>query len=143
MVVSNIVNDHYNNIHQAQITDALARSPLEHLLPKYLPRQGEPDRRELSHRVGEMFLRERMAGSLGLQPLDVFVARILQTVFLQGHELPPEKLRILLNHDPTRDGHAHLPGQGIHRGRDSPGGQGVQPGPASPPWGCPCPRGSS
>ncbi|MBU4427095.1 MAG: pyruvate, phosphate dikinase, partial [Proteobacteria bacterium] len=60
------------------------------------------DREKLEHRVTEIFLRDRIASSLGLQQLDLFLGRILNTLYQQSHELPAENLRLLLNYDPKK-----------------------------------------
>ena len=99
--ISNIVNDNFNNIHQAQLLDVLERTGTEPLLPKFAPRNGDQNHKEDFHRIGEIFLRDRIAGSLGLQQLDQFISRIQTTVFHQDHELSQDMLRRLLNFDPA------------------------------------------
>ena len=74
----------------------------ETLLPKYRHREGEIDQEKLIHRVSEVFLRERISSSLGLQQLDLFLSRIMNTLFQQSHKLPKEGLRLLLNYDPQK-----------------------------------------
>ena len=101
-IISNIVNDHFNNIHQNQLMDILEDLPMDHLLPKYVPKTDLGQSEELSHRITEIFLRDLIAGSLGVQQMDVFLTRILKTVFAQDHELSPSMLRRLLNYDPAQ-----------------------------------------
>ncbi|MBW1713146.1 MAG: hypothetical protein JRJ59_08380 [Deltaproteobacteria bacterium] len=101
-VVSNIVNDHFNNIHHNQMVKIVAQTPAHKLLPKYLPAEGSIDAKEMSHRVNEIFLRDLMAKALGLQQLDLFVTRILNTLFHQDRKLPRNMLRRLLDYDPDR-----------------------------------------
>ncbi|MCP4683664.1 MAG: pyruvate, phosphate dikinase [Desulfobacterales bacterium] len=100
--VSNIVNDYFNNTHQENLLKILDRMSPEELIPKYLPPEGAGDRKKLSHRVTEIFLRDRIAACLGLQQLDLFLSRILNTLFRQSHELPGEMLRLLLGSDPQK-----------------------------------------
>jgi pyruvate,orthophosphate dikinase len=57
---------------------------------------------QFKHRVSEMFFRDRIALSLGLQQLDTFLSRILNTLFHQSDRLPTDKLQLLLNYDPQR-----------------------------------------
>ncbi len=100
--LSNIVNDFFNNIHQANLMNIVPKYPEEELLPKYsAPGAGE-DQERIIHRVTEIFLRERIASSLGLQQLDHFLARILTTLHHQTEMLPRENLRLLLNYDPKK-----------------------------------------
>ena len=47
-----------------------------------------------------IFFRDRIALSLGLQQLDLFLSRILSTLFQQSYKLPKDKLRLLLLYDP-------------------------------------------
>ncbi len=100
--VSNIVNDYFNNIHQDNLTKILRQMPTERLMAKYLPPEEVYDREKQEHRVTEIFLRDRIASSLGLQQLDLFLSRILNTLYQQSHELPVESLRLLLNYDPQK-----------------------------------------
>jgi pyruvate,orthophosphate dikinase len=101
-IISNIVNDHFNNIHQNQLVDILAEIPADRLLPKYVPKAGPGQPEEFGHRITEIFLRDRITASLGLQQMDVLLARILKTVFHQDHELPRSMLRRLLDYDPAQ-----------------------------------------
>jgi pyruvate,orthophosphate dikinase len=100
--VSNVINDYFNNIHEPNLTKILSRLPFEQLLPKYLPPQDEVDYEKLKHRVSEIFFRDRIALSSGLQQLDVFVSRILKTLFHQADKLPKETLHQLLLYDPEK-----------------------------------------
>jgi pyruvate,orthophosphate dikinase len=76
--------------------------PRDALLPKYNLQNGSVDREKVTHRVSEIFLRERMAFSLGLQQLDLFLTRIMNTLFQQSDKLRHDGLRILLNYDPQK-----------------------------------------
>ncbi len=100
--LSNIVNDFFNNIHQANLMKIVPRYPEGELLPKYSAPDAGEDRERIIHRVTEIFLRERIASSLGLQQLDHFLARILMTLHHQTEMLPRENLRLLLNYDPKK-----------------------------------------
>ncbi|MCK5725060.1 MAG: pyruvate, phosphate dikinase, partial [Gammaproteobacteria bacterium] len=100
--VSNIVNDYFNNIHQDNLSRILSQMPTERLMAKYLPPEEVYDREKQEHRVTEIFLRDRIASSMGLQQLDLFLSRILNTLYQQSHELPVESLRLLLNYDPQK-----------------------------------------
>ncbi len=101
-VITNIVNNYFNKIHSKQLVQILARSPVSQLLSKYLPSEEPMKSEDLTHRVSEIFLRDRIATSLGLQQLDLFVSRILNTLFHLHQDLPREALPRLLNYDPER-----------------------------------------
>lgn len=98
--VKNIVNDYFNNIHGQNITRILLQIPTDALLPKFLPQQETVDSEKMQHRVSEIFFRDRIAQSLGLQQLDLFLSRILSTLFQQSYKLPKDKLQRLLLYDP-------------------------------------------
>jgi pyruvate,orthophosphate dikinase len=98
--VKNIINDYFNNVHGQNLIRILAQIPDSRLLPKFIPRDESVDAEKLSHRVSEIFSRDRIALSLGLQQLDLFLSRILSTLFQQSYKLPKDKLRLLLLYDP-------------------------------------------
>ena len=98
--VKNIINDYFNNVHGQNLNRILEQLPIEQLLPKFVPGGGFEDREKLHHRVSEIFFRDQIAFSLGLQQLDLFLSRILSTLFQQSYKLPKEKLRQLLLYDP-------------------------------------------
>ena len=99
--VKNIINDYFNNVHQENLTRILQQVPVDQIDPKYLPRKpGGEDREKINHRISEIFFRDQIALSLGLQQLDVFLSRILNTLYNQAARLPKDKLRKLLIYDP-------------------------------------------
>jgi len=100
--VKNIINDYFNNIHGQNLTGVLAGISVDRLLTKYLSQENAVNHEKLTHRASEIFLREKIALSAGLQQLDLFVSRILNTLFRQSDKLPKEKLHLLLNYDPKR-----------------------------------------
>ncbi len=100
--LSNIVNDFFNNIHQANLFKIVPKYAETELLPKFSTSGHEHDQERKVHRVTEIFLRERIASSLGLQQLDHFLARILMTLHHQREMLPRENLQLLLSYDPKK-----------------------------------------
>ncbi|MGD2036400.1 MAG: PEP/pyruvate-binding domain-containing protein [Desulfobacterales bacterium] len=98
--VKNIVNDYFNNIHGQNLTRILGQTPLDALLPKFWPKEELIDSEKQQHRVSEIFFRDRIALSLGMQQLDLFLSRILSTLFQQSYKLPKDKLQRLLLYDP-------------------------------------------
>lgn len=100
--VKNIVNDYFNNIHQHNLINILDQLPIDILQPRYRPQEERIDHEKLVHRVSEVFLRERISSSLGLQQLDTFLSRIMNTLFKQSHKLPRKSLRLLLNYNPRK-----------------------------------------
>jgi pyruvate,orthophosphate dikinase len=100
--VNNVVNDYFNTIHQQNLIKILNQLPKESLLPKYRPNGEHFDQEKLVHRVSEVFLRERISSALGLQQLDLFLSRIMHTLFQQSDRLPKNELQLLLNYDPQK-----------------------------------------
>lgn len=101
--VKNIINDYFNNIHEENLNRIFTRIEKGQILPKYLPRHDEiAEDEKLVHRISEIFLRDQIALSLGLQQLDYFLNRILHTLFHQADKLQKDKLQQLLNYDPKR-----------------------------------------
>ncbi len=109
--VADGVNDHFNNLHSGNLTHIETRMGRDKILEKYLPKgygEGmEPSTdmaakmaKKLDQRVADIFFQDRIATSLGLQQLDVFLNRILSTLFRQSEKLSQDELSALLNYDP-------------------------------------------
>jgi len=98
--VRNIIHDHFHNIHGQNLNRIMSQISADQILPKYLPREQLEDPEKHEHRVSEMFFREQIALSLGLQQLDLFLSRILNTLFQQSYKLPKDLLHQLLLYDP-------------------------------------------
>jgi pyruvate,orthophosphate dikinase len=101
--VKNIINDHFTNIHCDNLNGLIARVPSSQWLAKYRSAGSsvnDPD--SMRHRVSEIFFRDRIAEALGLQQLDLFLSRILNTLFHQSNKLPADKLNKLLLYDPAK-----------------------------------------
>jgi len=78
--VTNIINDYFNNIHENNLDRILSQIPVERILDKYLSPDTYSDiykndadsLEKMKHRVSEIFFRDKIALSLGLQQLDRF-----------------------------------------------------------------------
>ena len=100
--VKNIINDYFNNIHETNLDRILSMVAIHEIQPKYLPHGQEIEPEKLKHRVSEIFFRERIIQSPGLQQLDLFISRILNTLFQQSKKLQKENLQRLLLYDHQR-----------------------------------------
>ncbi|MGD8887518.1 MAG: PEP/pyruvate-binding domain-containing protein [Desulfobacterales bacterium] len=98
--VKNIIHDHFHNVHGSNLNRILSQISLDQILPKFLPDNRLEDHEKLQHRVSEIFFRDQIAMSFGLQQLDLFLSRILSTLFQQSYKLPKDKLHQLLLYDP-------------------------------------------
>ncbi len=119
--VKNIVSDNFTSVHDRNFGRIFCQIPLNQILPKYLSQKGMEDEDSLKHRISEIFFRERISISLGLQQLDVFLTRILNTLFKQSNKLDRQNLQLLLLYDPKNaisgidDANSHVSGI-IHLG---------------------------
>lgn len=100
-VVGNIVNDYFNNVHQENLKKVLEMTPVSLLMTRFMSDK-ETELEKLDHRVMEIFLRDRIACSPGLQQLDLLLGRISRTLYRQLKELPKESLQMLLGVDPQK-----------------------------------------
>ncbi|MDY6791615.1 MAG: PEP/pyruvate-binding domain-containing protein [Thermodesulfobacteriota bacterium] len=100
LAVKNIINDYFNNTHEENLSRILADLDVNRIQAKYLPRETGFDTEKLVYRVSEIFFRDQIALSLGLQQLDLFISRILNTLFQQADKLPKDNLHKLLIYDP-------------------------------------------
>ena len=100
LAVKNIINDYFNNTHEENLSRILADIDVNRIQAKYLPRETGFDTEKLVYRVSEIFFRDQIALSLGLQQLDLFISRILNTLFQQADKLPKDNLHKLLIYDP-------------------------------------------
>ena len=100
--VSNVVNDYFDAIHQENLIGIVNKISYGALLPKYRPNEENVDQDKVAHRVSEIFLREKISSALGLQQLDLFLSRIMNTLHQQSDKLPKNDLQLLLNYDPQR-----------------------------------------
>jgi pyruvate, orthophosphate dikinase len=100
--VSNIISDYFHNVHEHNLNRILDSLPYDLILEKYRSVADGDDTEKRRNRIIEVFFREKIAMSLGLQQLDLFLGRILRTLFQQANKIPENKMRQLLNYDPQR-----------------------------------------
>jgi len=100
LIIRNLVSDNFNNIHEENLREISGDLPLEKLLPKYV--RESSSRAELFNKVSEIFLRDTISSSLGIQRLDLFLTRIINTLHEQAEKLPPDKHYLLLTYNPRQ-----------------------------------------
>jgi pyruvate,orthophosphate dikinase len=98
--VKNIINDYFGNVHGKNLMGIIEKLTTNQVMKKYLPANGEPEKEKIQHRISEIFFRDRIAMTTGIQQLDLFLSRILSTLFQQASKLPKEQLQQLLLYDP-------------------------------------------
>lgn len=98
--VQNIVNDFFVNVHQDNLYDIVQALRPDELLPKYRSRDQRQEPVEATaDRVFEIFVRERIAASPGLQALDRYLKGVLENLERESRRLPVEELGTLMNYD--------------------------------------------
>jgi pyruvate,orthophosphate dikinase len=102
LAVKNIIHDYFNNVHEENLNRIIAATSRNLILPRYLPRDSEMDSEKITHRITEIFFRDQLVFSLGLQQLDRLLSRILNILFHQLNTLHPDQLRLLLQYDPSQ-----------------------------------------
>ncbi|MEO5361505.1 MAG: PEP-utilizing enzyme [Nitrospirota bacterium] len=97
-VLRNIVNDYFNNMHIETLKEILEQLPRHKLLPKYC--SDDSDDADVFDRVSEVFLRDTIAMSLGLQSLDLFITRVVNTLRREAERIPADKHHLLVTYNP-------------------------------------------
>lgn len=100
--VKDIIYAYYTNIHQNNLSLIIPQIGLENLLLKY---RGLYDKNELTpsvQRLSEVFFRELIASTFGLQHLDNFIMRVIQTLESQKDILGKDKLDLLMTYNPEK-----------------------------------------
>jgi pyruvate,orthophosphate dikinase len=97
-IVRGIVNSYFDRIHRQNLQEIINTLPREKILARFMHNAGTDD--ELVNRVSEVFLRDTISLSPGLQSLDNFLTKISATIHEQAEKLPAEKHYLLLTYSP-------------------------------------------
>lgn len=100
--VKDIIYAFYTNIHQNNLSIIIPQIGPENILPKYSGLYDEREPGTTVQRISEVFLREMISSTFGLQHLDNFILRILQTLENQKDLLDQQKLDLLMTYNPER-----------------------------------------
>ncbi len=100
--VKDIIYAFYTNIHQNNLSIIIPQIGQENILAKYSSLYDEAETGTTVQRISEVFLREMISSTFGLQHLDNFILRILQTLENQKDLLDQEKLDLLMTYNPER-----------------------------------------
>lgn len=100
--VKDIMYAFYTNIHQNNLSIIIPQIGVENILQKFVGLYDEKEMSTTVQRLSEVFLRELIASTFGLQHLDNFILRILQTLENQKDLLDQEKLDLLMTYNPER-----------------------------------------
>ncbi len=100
--VKDVIYAYYTNIHENNLSIVIPQIGRDNLLPRYRDLWDDSDMTGTVHRLSETFMRDLIASTFGLQHLDNFITRILQTLESQKELLGEDKLDLLMTYDPGR-----------------------------------------
>ncbi|MDK9705871.1 MAG: PEP-utilizing enzyme [Desulforhopalus sp.] len=100
--VKDIIYAFYTNIHQNNLSIIIPQIGKENLLEKFANFYDETEVGTTVQRLSEVFFRELISSTFGLQHLDNFILRILQTLENQKDLLDQERLDLLMTYNPER-----------------------------------------
>jgi pyruvate,orthophosphate dikinase len=98
--IKQIINRYYYNLHKDNLQLIIDQLGPNQVLAKYQRGKKNQSQSEFISKVSETFLRNLVAGTLGLQVLDIFVSRILNTLSKQKEVLSSSHLDLLMSYDP-------------------------------------------
>jgi pyruvate, orthophosphate dikinase len=97
--VKDIIYAYYTNIHQNNLSIIIPQIGRDNLLPKYQGLYIEEELANSVQRLSETFLRELISSTFGLQHLDNFILRIIQTLESQKDVLDKQHLDLLMTYN--------------------------------------------
>ncbi len=100
--VKDVIYAYYTNIHQNNLSIILPRIGKENLIPRYRGAWQDDDPSATLHRLSEAFFRDLIASTFGLQHLDLFITRILQTLERQKSLLSEDLQDLLMTYNPEK-----------------------------------------
>jgi pyruvate,orthophosphate dikinase len=100
--VKDIIYAFYTNIHQNNLSIIIPQIGEENILDKLHHLYDSEEMGTTIQRISEVFLRELISSTFGLQHLDNFILRILQTLESQKDLLDQKKLDLLMTYNPER-----------------------------------------
>ncbi len=100
--VKDVIYAYYTNIHQNNLSLIIPQIGRENLLPKFQSLYDEGEVGTSVQRLSEAFLRDLIASTFGLQHLDNFILRIIQTLENQKTILDQNRLDLLMTYNPDK-----------------------------------------
>ena len=98
--VKDVIYTHYTNIHQNNLSIIIPQIGEVNLLTKYRAQWDDNDANVTILGLSEAFFRDLIAGTFGLQHLDNFITRIMQTLESQKEVFDEENLDLLMTYNP-------------------------------------------
>ena len=100
--VKDIIYAFYTNVHQNNLSIIIPQIEEKNLLTKYRSHVRDVSETNRMHMLSEAFLRDLIASTFGLQHLDNFILRIIQTLERQKDVLKKKKLDLLMTYNPEK-----------------------------------------
>ncbi len=100
--VKDVIYAYYTNIHQNNLSIIIPQIGRENLLTIYRSLWDEQDLPSTVLRLSESFFRDLIATTFGLQHLDNFISRIIQTLEAQKDILDEKTLDLLMTYNPKK-----------------------------------------
>ncbi|MBT8346500.1 MAG: phosphoenolpyruvate synthase [Desulfofustis sp.] len=98
--VKDVIYAYYTNIHQKNLSLIIPQIGGDNLVPRYKTLWNESEMSNTVHSISEGFLRDLIASAFGLQHLDNFILRIIQTLESQREVLDERTLDLLMTYNP-------------------------------------------
>lgn len=100
--VKDVIYAYYTNIHQNNLSIIIPHIGQENLLTMYRSLWDDEDVPSTVLRLSESFFRDLIATTFGLQHLDNFISRIIQTLEAQKDLLDEKTLDLLMTYNPKK-----------------------------------------
>jgi len=100
--VKDVIYAYYTNIHQSNLSIIIPQIGKANLLTKYRSLWDEQELPATVHRLSESFFRDLIATTFGLQHLDNFITRIIQTLEAQKDVLDEQTIDLLMTYNPEK-----------------------------------------
>lgn len=98
--VKDVIYAYYTNVHQTNLSIIIPQIGRDNLLTKYRSLWDDEDISSTVHRLSESFFRDLIAATFGLQHLDNFITKIIQTLEAQKDILDEQTLDLLMTYNP-------------------------------------------
>ncbi|GAB6145384.1 PEP/pyruvate-binding domain-containing protein [Desulfocicer niacini] len=100
--VKDVIYAYYTNIHQNNLSIIIPQIGHDNLLSRYRSKWRPNDGVNTTHRLSEAFFRDLISSTFGLQHLDNFITRIIQTLERQRDILDERHLDLLMSYNPEK-----------------------------------------
>jgi len=100
--VKDIIYAFYTNIHQINLTIIIPQIGQDNLLTKYRTYWDNNDLSSTVYRLSELFFRDLIASTFGLQHFDNFITGIIRTLEAQKDVLDERNLDLLMTYNPEK-----------------------------------------